>query len=96
MRPFMEDRHWRIVTDILCRYPYTFYVFGSRATGKHRRLSDLDLCYKDPIPFRVISQIAAAFEESDLPFTVDLVDWNTCSDEFRERIESQLQPVDLF
>jgi len=82
----MQKEHFEIIMRILKKYPYTFYAFGSRARGTHRSLSDLDICFMEPIPFNVQSHIREDFEESNLPFTVDLVDWNSCSDEFKKRI----------
>jgi len=82
----IEPRHLIIIQSILAPYPYTFYVFGSRATGKARPLSDLDICYLDSIPPRTIQKIEAAFEDSDLPYTVDLVDWNACDTTFKKNI----------
>ncbi len=86
----LEPRHFDLVKKILETVPYTFYVFGSRAKGTARALSDLDLCYKGPVDERGISRLIEAFEESDLPFTVDLVDLNRCSPEFRSMIEPDL------
>ncbi|MDQ5890821.1 MAG: uncharacterized protein QG604_695 [Candidatus Dependentiae bacterium] len=87
---FMETRHYHIIIDILSRYPYTFYAFGSRTKGNPKKFSDLDLCYKEPIPSNVINELEEAFEESYLPFTVDLLNWNTCSSEFRDIIKNDL------
>lgn len=68
-------------------YPYTFYVFGSRVKGNVKKFSDLDLCFKDKIPSYVITEIETQFIESDLPFSVELVDWNQCSDDFKKIIK---------
>ena len=86
----LEKRHHLIIQNILSKYPYTFYAFGSRVKGNHHRLSDLDLCFKDPIPPSIISHIEEDFEESDLPYKVDIVNWQTCSEEFREAISKNL------
>ena len=86
----MEPRHYKIVKDILSKYPYTFYAFGSRARGNPKLLSDLDLCFVENIPWSVRAHINEDFEESNLPFTVDVIDWNTCSDEFRAQIKPNL------
>lgn len=50
-------------------------IFGSRAEGKHRPNSDLDLLISEPMPISsaTIEKLKEAFEESDLPFSVDLV-----------------------
>ena len=87
---YMEPRHWKIVEDILDKYPYTFYAFGSRTKGTQKRLSDLDLCFKEPIPFNVQGHIDEDFEESDLPFKVDVLDWRFIAPEFREIIKKDL------
>lgn len=86
----LEPRHLKMVMDIVSKYPYTFYVFGSRAKGTHKRLSDLDLCYFEEIPLLAISDLEEQFTESDLPFTVDLVNWNTCRPSFQELIKKDL------
>jgi predicted nucleotidyltransferase len=87
---YMDKRHLEIVKNILKKYPYTFYAFGSRAKGTQRPLSDLDLCFMENIPWNVRSHIDEDFEESDLPFTVDVVDWNSCSEDFKAKIKNDL------
>lgn len=87
---FLEEKHLKIVKEILLKYPYTFYVFGSRAKGNPRKLSDLDLCFFEDIPWNIRAHIDEDFEESDLPFKVDIVDWNLCSDDFKKMIKKDL------
>ena len=69
----LEPRHRQIIQQILSKYPYFFYAYGSRVKGTARRLSDLDLCYLENIPGAVIFQIEEELKESDLPFLVELV-----------------------
>lgn len=61
-------------------------AFGSRATGKARRWSDLDLMLLagEPLPRRTLDDLKEAFIESDLPIRVDVVDGARVDDEFRE------------
>jgi uncharacterized protein len=87
---FMEPKHLVIVHNILSKYPYEFYAFGSRARGNPKKLSDLDICFFDNIPSNIVIQIEDDFEESDLPYKVDIVDWNKCSDDFRALIKKDL------
>ena len=63
-------------------------MFGSRATGKARRYSDLDLAIvgSGSLNLRTLGRLLMEFEESDLPFTVDVVDWNSASESFRKEI----------
>ena len=61
------------------------WVFGSRATGNARRNSDLDLAIvgSAAIPVRVMNRLRRAFDDSRIPFHVDVVDWHGIDDEFR-------------
>src|SRR5262249_40558704 len=86
----IEKRHFKIVKEILSKYPYTFYAFGSRAKKEPKRLSDLDLCFFEPITSNVRSHIEEDFEESNLPYKIDMVDWQTCDPEFRSIIQNNL------
>ena len=82
----IEKKHLSIVTKILSKYEYSFFVFGSRATTQCKKLSDLDLFYIEEIPQKTITMIEEEFEDSDLPYKVDLVNYNTCDRDFKERI----------
>lgn len=86
----LEERHLKIVREILSKYPYTFYAFGSRARGNPKQFSDLDLCFMQSIPLQTQIAIETDFEESDLPYKVDLVDWATMSEDFKKIIEKDL------
>ena len=63
-------------------------AFGSRASGNARRHSDLDLVVMTAQPLDVFIQarMNAAFSDSALPFTVDVLDWASLETSFRDRI----------
>ena len=86
----IKEKHLTMIKEILKKYPYLFYVYGSRAKKKARKNSDLDLCYKEKIPRKVISDIKEQFEESDLPFKVDIVSWDSMTTTFQNLIEKDL------
>jgi len=90
----IKSRHYEIIHSILVKYPYQFYVYGSRAKGQAKEYSDLDLCYYEEIPWNVLSHLSEDFEQSDLPFKVDLVYWEWMSLEFKEMIKNDLTPFD--
>ncbi len=73
------------------------WVFGSRATGRARRYSDLDLVIDagHPLTLDETAVLAEAFEESDLPYRVDVVDWFAIGDRFREMIAADRLPLNL-
>ena len=86
----MEPKHLAIVRNILSKYPYSFYAFGSRARVNPKTLSDLDLCFFDTVSLGDLLRIDEDFEESDLPYKVDIVDWNKCSDDVCAIIKKDL------
>ena len=66
-------------------------AFGSRAAGIPRKYSDLALAIIQPAPLtlRVISRLKNAFEDSDAPICVDVVDWNQADSEFKVMVAGQ-------
>ena len=64
-------------------------VFGSRYKLTHNDKSDLDLAIvgNSKLNIRLVSAIKEDFMESDLPFKVDVIDYHSISDSFREIID---------
>ena len=64
-------------------------AFGSRATWTARDYSDLDLAVvgKGPLHWRTLGGLKEAFEESNLPMRVDVLDWHAISESFRDMVE---------
>ena len=89
----IEARHWTILKGIFHKYPYKFYAYGSRVKKQAKQYSDLDLCYQEEIPLNILSHIREDFEESNLPFSIDLVAWNWMSPEFQELIKKDLTVI---
>ncbi|MEX8505264.1 restriction endonuclease subunit S [Leptothrix ochracea] len=87
----MRADHLKIVHDILQKHvpEREVWAFGSRAKWLAKEYSDLDLCIlgETPLSFTTLGLMAEAFDESDLPYKVDLVDWATTSESFRKIIE---------
>ena len=69
---------WQEVLAILeARMPeQEVWAFGSRVTGRAKRNSDLDLAFRGehPITLDERAQLMEDFENSGLPFRVDVVD----------------------
>jgi len=86
---YLEPNHQILIQTILKQAGVKFYAFGSRVTGKHKPFSDLDLCYKDPISLKILTKLNNDFVDSDLPFSIDLVDYSKASDEFKSIIDAQ-------
>jgi len=66
------------------------WVFGSRVppASPHKH-SDLDLLLKgkEAISLISLSKLSESFENSSLPFKVELVDWHRITPEFQEHIK---------
>jgi predicted nucleotidyltransferase len=89
----IEPKHLQIIKTILSHYNYSFYVFGSRITQKAKRFSDIDLLYFENIPSDTLLKLEEEFEESDLPYKVDLVNYNQCDEDFKKIIGSNYVPL---
>ena len=72
------------------------HVFGSRATGQCKPWSDLDLAIEAPAPLSLstLASLAEAFDESSLPWKVDLVDRRTVNEEFGRLIDLAKIPLE--
>lgn len=70
------------------------WVFGSRATGKAKRYSDIDLAidiHSKNLDLQMLGILDVLFEESELPWKVDIVDYNNVSKDFRAIIDHDKQ-----
>jgi len=90
--------HRDIVLDILRAYlpeGATVWVFGSRAAGRARRYSDLDLAIDAGrrLTLDEIAVLREAFDECDLPYRVDVIDWQAIGDDLRRLIAAGRHPL---
>ena len=84
----LNPEHLRIVRAILASAlppEAEVWVFGSRAGGLVKRSSDLDLAIDAGrrLTDRELGTLQQEFEDSDLPFEVDVLDWQAISESFR-------------
>lgn len=70
-------------------------VFGSRIEGKAREFSDLDLVLVggEKLNWRKVERLKDAFASSNLPMTIDIIDWHAISNEFRAIIENHYEVI---
>lgn len=71
------------------------WVFGSRATGRARPFSDLDILLTLPttLSWDQRAQLRDAFENSDLPFKVDVVEADRLEGPTAERVRREMRPL---
>ena len=87
----ISPEYLQLVKDILKQHVPQCEVraFGSRHNWVAKPYSDLDIAIvgNDRLAKKQIYDLQEAFEESILPFRVDVLDWWAISDEFRAIIE---------
>lgn len=84
----LEPQELCIITSIMKNFPHTV-IFGSRIKGTSKKFSDIDLCIKDPITDYEYELLKEAFEQSNLPYFVDLVVYNQVDEQFKKIIDEQ-------
>lgn len=64
-------------------------LFGSRAKGNFKNGSDIDIAIKSKdLDFHKLMRIKSKLEELDLPYKIDLIDYNTIeNEELRNHID---------
>ena len=82
-----EDHN--ILLELLSDLSCEVLVFGSRIKGTHQKFSDLDLCLKSnkPIPLTEIALLKDSLRQSNLPFTVDVIDFHAISEGFKNIVD---------
>jgi len=89
--------HLRLVQRLLAQHVPEIDVlaFGSRVVGSPKPHSDLDLALvsQEPIEIDRLARLSLEFEESDLPFRVDLVEFGTTTPTFRAIIEREHEVI---
>ena len=65
------------------------YAFGSRYKNNNRKFSDFDIAIYtgEKLSFEFLNILKDAFEESDLPYRVDIIDYNNISDKFKKIVD---------
>ena len=85
----VSAEQYKTILKLLRQYlPKTgAWAYGSRAKRTSRPGSDLDLVvFAEPGQHRRVGDLREAFEESNLPFRVDLFVWDNVPDSFRGNI----------
>jgi predicted nucleotidyltransferase len=93
----LKPEHLRIVRSILRQHAprARAFVFGSRAGRQPKPHADLDLLLREdgPIDSYRFAALCADFEDSDLPFRVDVLDYHCTDPAFLARIEPDCIPL---
>jgi predicted nucleotidyltransferase len=72
------------------------FIFGSRAHKSAAKWSDIDIGLDgDPLSLETFNALLEAFEESDLPYKVDLVAFQHVSEEFKKIAYTSIIPLNF-
>ena len=78
-----------IVRSVCADIGVRVILFGSRARGTHRIFSDIDIALDgmgEQLPSNLYGELGERFENSLIPYTVDVVDLIDTTDEFRRQV----------
>ena len=93
----LNPKHLKTIQYILAEYisEYEVRAFGSRVKWTAKDYSDLDLAIvgSKSLSLRQKRQLAEAFEESNLPIRVDVVDWQSISESFKKVIAERYEVI---
>ena len=70
----------------------TAFIFGSWSNGTARKFSDIDLGIESAqgVTLGTLGKIREDFENSSLPYSVDIVDFTTVSEKFKNVAKKSL------
>jgi len=83
------DTTRQIISSVLRDESVKVYLFGSRATGDVHRFSDIDIALeakRGPVQDKLLVAISELLEDSNIPYTVDVVDLAHVSEKLRDRV----------
>ncbi len=93
----VSAEHLAIIEKILLRRVPRAKVmaFGSRVAGNAVDYSDLDLAIEadGKLDLATLGNLKADFDDSEIPFRMDVLDFNAVSPEFREIIKSHCETI---
>lgn len=91
LSPGQTELILRLIEKHLGSRAYRIFVFGSRAKGNARPNSDLDLMIDAETELGPAKgALVEEFEQSDLPFKIDLVEKISLSNSFLKNVQDEL------
>ena len=72
---------------------FAIFLFGSRAAGNVKALSDIDIGIlgTEPLPMIVQAHLDADLDESIVPFKIDLIDFYQVDKDFKKEALKKIQ-----
>ena len=92
----VNEKEESIIKSILAEYPYEFYYYGSRVKGDYTKSSDLDILLKndEEVPYSIIEDIELKFNESLVPYIVNISQFVNIDENFYNLIKGDLVKIE--
>ena len=95
----IAPQYLSIINNILKKHipEYEVRAFGSRVTGKAKTYSDLDLAIMSTkaLDKKTLYALEEELAESDLPFRIEILDWQTISEDFQKIINKKYESIQM-
>ena len=88
----ISEKEEKIIKEILSKYPYDFYYYGSRVKGDFTSSSDLDIL-TDKIPYNTLEEISILFNKSKIPYVVNILQKCYMEEQFFNLIKNDLVKI---
>ncbi len=69
----LEENVYKEIKSALLKFPYIFYIFGSRAKGNYKKTSDIDLAVLEKIDDNEQFKIKNELDKLNLFYMIDIV-----------------------
>ena len=82
----------KIIAILSVLFPHAeIYLFGSRARGTQSQWSDIDIALKEnqKISRTAIGEAISMLAASNIPYKIEIVDFNAVSDDMRQSITQE-------
>ncbi len=90
----VSEKEEKIIINILKKYPCEFFYYGSRVKGGFTPASDLDILMKNG-DYNIIEQIKFEFNNSIIPYVVNICSYEDMDKNFYKLIEPDLVKIEL-
>ena len=89
----IKPKYKNVIIAIVKKYlpDCTIYLFGSRATGRAKESSDIDIALDNfaVIDRRALRMISDDLEDANIPLEIDVVDIYVSSNDLRAKIKKE-------
>lgn len=94
----LEKRHYDFILDNLKKYipNAKYFIFGSRSKGNYQKYSDIDIAIdlnNEKLKADILAKIITSFQDSTLPYKVDIIDLNSIDENFKNIIFDDLKEI---